>query len=64
MQEMRGEFGLGVDMPGNLSYTEVSGSCSQAADGVVTMTYHSVVTNNLGDGLGGCTCPVTVYYNG
>lgn len=64
MAEMRGEFGLGVDMPGNLHYSEVTGSCSQDKDGVVTMAYRSVVTNLLDNDMGGCVCPVTVFYQG
>ena len=63
MAQMAGEFGLGVDFPA-LTYSGVTGSCSQAADGTVTMSYSSIISNDVGDGIGGCTCPVTVFYNG
>lgn len=59
--EMNTEFGIGVDMPGNISYLNPSGYCSQAAKptGQVTMSFS--VTASIA---GKCSCPITVWYQG
>jgi hypothetical protein len=56
-----GEFSIGIDMPGQLVYSNVSSYCFQSPQptGQVTMTSSCVVS--IADK---CSCPVTVWYQG